>query len=88
MPVNCRRPSRLLACLAGAAHYPVFFRRKFLFPVDLPSTRHGERTLGFVSIRPARYINNPAIKMLFSLQQEFHRKLTRTNADQWNLQAV
>jgi hypothetical protein len=65
----------------GLAQHPVFSGRKFLFPVDLPSTRRGERTLGFVSIRPARYMNDPRYQDAFlAYQQEFHRKLLRVNA--------
>jgi pimeloyl-ACP methyl ester carboxylesterase len=65
----------------GLAHQPVFSRRKFLFPVDLPSTRPGERTLGFVNIRPARYINDPNCQNPFlAYQREFHRKLLRARA--------
>lgn len=65
----------------GLAQQPVFSGRKFLFPVDLPSTRPGERTLGFVSIRPARYIHNPRDQDAFlAYQQVFHRKLLRARA--------
>ena len=65
----------------GLAHRPVFSGRKFLFPVDLPSTRQGERTLGFVSIRPSRYMNNPRYPDAFlAYQQEFHCKLSRVNS--------
>jgi hypothetical protein len=65
----------------GLAQHPVFSGRKFLFPVDLPSTRSGDRTLGFVSIRPASYINNPRYQDAFlAYQHEFHRKLSRANA--------
>jgi len=65
----------------GLAHCTIFSGRKFLFPVDLPSTRKGDRTLGFVSIRPARYIHNPRYKDPFLVyQQDFHRKLSRAGA--------
>jgi hypothetical protein len=65
----------------GLAHHPVLSGRRFLFPVDLPSTRQGERTLGFVSIRPSRYMNNPRYQDPFlAYQKEFHRKLSRVNA--------
>jgi hypothetical protein len=65
----------------GLAHDPVFAGRKFLFPVDLPSTREGERTLGFVSIRPANYIHNPRYGDAFlAYQKEFHRKLSKVSA--------
>jgi hypothetical protein len=65
----------------GLAHHPVFFGRRFLFPIDLPAVLQGERTLGFVSIRPSRYINNPRYKDPFlAYQKEFHRKLSRANA--------
>jgi len=64
----------------GLAHHSVFSGRKFLFPVDLPSTRKGDRTLGFVSIRPASYMNNPRYQDAFlAYQKEFHRKLSRAS---------
>jgi pimeloyl-ACP methyl ester carboxylesterase len=62
----------------GLAHHPVFSGRKFLFPVDLPSVSQDERTLGFVSIRPSRFINNPRYQDTFlAYQKEFNRKLSR-----------
>ena len=65
----------------GLAQQSVFSGRKFMFPVDLPSTRPGERTLGFVSIRPSRYMNNPRLQDAFlTYQQDFQRKLARANA--------
>ena len=65
----------------GLAHHPALSGRRFLFPVDLPSTRQGERTLGFVSIRPSRYMNNSRYQDPFlAYQKEFHRKLSSVNA--------
>ncbi|MEI7751216.1 MAG: alpha/beta hydrolase [Candidatus Omnitrophota bacterium] len=65
----------------GLAQQPVFSGKKFLFPVDLPSTRPGERTLGFVNIRPARYMNDPSCPDAFlAYQQAFHRKLLRARS--------
>ncbi len=65
----------------GLAHHSIFSRRRFLFPVDLPSVGNKERTLGFVSIRPSHYIGNPALKDGFlEYQSEFNRKLYRTQA--------
>jgi hypothetical protein len=65
----------------GLAHHPVFSGRRFLFPIDLPAVLQGERTLGFVSIRPSRYIHNPRYNDPFlAFQKEFQRKLSRANA--------
>ena len=65
----------------GLAHQPVFSGRRFLFPVDLPSTRLGKRTLGFVSIRPESYIHNSRYQDGFlAYQQEFHRKLSKVSS--------
>jgi len=75
-------PVTVISMLAwGLAHQTVFAGRRFLFPVDLPSTRQGERTLGFVSIRPSRYMNHSRYQDPFlAYQQEFHRKLSRASA--------
>lgn len=63
----------------GLAHHRIFSTRRFLFPIDLPGVNDKERTLGFVSIRPARYIDNPAMKDTFlEYQLTFNRKLHRT----------
>ncbi len=65
----------------GLAHQSVFSGRKFLFPVDLPSTRPGERTLGFVNIRPTRFMNSSTYEDGFlAYQHEFDRKLSRARA--------
>ncbi len=65
----------------GLAHHHIFSRRRFLFPIDLPSVNNKERTLGFVSIRPSHYIDNPALADSFlEYQLKFNRKLYRTQA--------
>ena len=65
----------------GLAHHHIFSRRRFLFPIDLPPVNNKERTLGFVSIRPSRYIDNPALEDSFlEYQLEFNRELLRTQA--------
>lgn len=65
----------------GLAHHHIFSRRRFLFPIDLPSVNNKERTLGFVSIRPSDYIDNNALKDSFlEYQLKFNRKLHRTHA--------
>jgi pimeloyl-ACP methyl ester carboxylesterase len=65
----------------GLAHHHIFSRRRFLFPIDLPSVNNKERTLGFVSIRPSLYIDNPALEDSFlEYQLKFNRKLYRTQA--------
>jgi len=65
----------------GLAHHHIFSRRRFLFPIDLPSVNNKERTLGFVNIRPSYYIENDALEDSFlEYQLEFNRKLYRTQA--------
>lgn len=65
----------------GLAHHHTFSRRRFLFPIDLPSVNNKERTLGFVSIRPSHYIENDALEDSFlEYQLKFNRKLYRTQA--------
>ena len=65
----------------GLAHHRIFSRCRFLFPIDLMSISNKERTLGFVSIRPSCYIDNPALEDSFlEYQVAFNRKLYRTQA--------
>ncbi len=65
----------------GLAHHHIFSQRRFLFPIDLPGVKNKDRTLGFVSIRPSLYIDNPILKDSFlEYQLKFNRKLYRTQA--------
>ncbi|MFH1362775.1 MAG: hypothetical protein ABIH45_01015 [Candidatus Omnitrophota bacterium] len=64
-------------------NHPVFFRKKFLIPVNLPLRGVQERTLGFVLIRPSDYYKNDSPENgLKDFEKEFNRQvksaITRT----------
>ena len=65
----------------GLGQHYIFSKRRFLFPVDLAKSDNRERTLGFVSIRPSKYIDNPGLVDSFlEYQLAFNRKLSRAHA--------
>lgn len=75
-------PVTLISMLAwGLAHHEVFAGRKFLFPVDLPGAGGGERTLGFVAIRPSAYFKKESgVDRFLAYQSEFNRKLYKAQS--------
>jgi len=61
------------------SQYTAFENIKFAIPVDVRSSAHRERTLGFVFIRPSVYFDRyKPDKGFYGFQQEFNRQLKAT----------
>ena len=61
------------------AQYEEFEDTKFAVPVDLRATKHRDRTLGFIFIRPSTYFGkNKPDRGFFNFQHEFNRRLFAT----------